>query len=216
MPAVLAPSPEPPVNDGQQLNNLGLDESGVSVNETLFRGMIGSLMYLTASRPDIQFSTCLCARLISGQLANLNLADLYDGLDFEMHLQFVFVGNAFWPNILQVKVSSDMSPKKGYNVMNSPGPSTNPKEIQIEEGLTIVEGDGDMNKLYDIAEKYSLINLYIAHLPKNLAEYYCKNMTLDASDKEVKSKLKSHEKRKLDACFMSHHELIEWEQQEAY
>ncbi|GJT53099.1 hypothetical protein Tco_0988153 [Tanacetum coccineum] len=24
--------------------------------------MIGSLMYLTASRPDIQFSTCLCAR----------------------------------------------------------------------------------------------------------------------------------------------------------
>ncbi|GKC36644.1 retrovirus-related pol polyprotein from transposon TNT 1-94 [Tanacetum coccineum] len=34
---------------------------GVSVNETLFRGMIGSLMYLTASRPNIQFSTCLCA-----------------------------------------------------------------------------------------------------------------------------------------------------------
>ncbi|GKE18123.1 retrovirus-related pol polyprotein from transposon TNT 1-94 [Tanacetum coccineum] len=43
-------------------NNLGPDKSGVSVNETLFRGMIGSLMYLTASRPDIQFSTCLCAR----------------------------------------------------------------------------------------------------------------------------------------------------------
>ncbi|GJV18548.1 retrovirus-related pol polyprotein from transposon TNT 1-94 [Tanacetum coccineum] len=43
-------------------NNLGPDESGVFVNETLFRGMIGSLMYLTASRPDIQFSTCLCAR----------------------------------------------------------------------------------------------------------------------------------------------------------
>ncbi|GJW06291.1 retrovirus-related pol polyprotein from transposon TNT 1-94 [Tanacetum coccineum] len=42
-------------------NNLGPDELGVSVNETQFRGMIGSLMYLTASRPDIQFSTCLCA-----------------------------------------------------------------------------------------------------------------------------------------------------------
>ncbi|GJU16572.1 retrovirus-related pol polyprotein from transposon TNT 1-94 [Tanacetum coccineum] len=38
-------------------NNLGPDESGVSVNNNLFRGMIGSLMYLTASRPDIQFST---------------------------------------------------------------------------------------------------------------------------------------------------------------
>ncbi|GKG10566.1 hypothetical protein Tco_0341966, partial [Tanacetum coccineum] len=43
-------------------NNLGPDLSGKYVNETKYRGMIGSLMYLTASRPDIQFSTCLCAR----------------------------------------------------------------------------------------------------------------------------------------------------------
>ncbi|GJZ78898.1 retrovirus-related pol polyprotein from transposon TNT 1-94 [Tanacetum coccineum] len=43
-------------------NNLNPDESGVSVNEMLFRDMIGSLMYLIASRLDIQFSTCLCAR----------------------------------------------------------------------------------------------------------------------------------------------------------
>nr|GEZ06358.1 retrovirus-related Pol polyprotein from transposon TNT 1-94 [Tanacetum cinerariifolium] len=47
-----------------ELENLrgGPDESCVSVNEILFRGMIGSLMYLIASRPDIQFSTCLYAR----------------------------------------------------------------------------------------------------------------------------------------------------------
>ncbi|GKA74481.1 hypothetical protein Tco_0780783 [Tanacetum coccineum] len=85
----------------------------------------------------------------------------------------------------------------------------------LEEGLTILEGDGDMNKLYDIAEKYGLINLYIAHLSKNLAEYYFKILTLDVSDEEVKSKLKSHEKRKLDSCCMSPHELLEWEEQEA-
>nr|GEV11333.1 putative reverse transcriptase domain-containing protein [Tanacetum cinerariifolium] len=33
-----------------------------AVNETQYRGMIGSLMYLTASRHDLQFSTCLYAR----------------------------------------------------------------------------------------------------------------------------------------------------------
>ncbi|GJR03690.1 hypothetical protein Tco_0526674 [Tanacetum coccineum] len=44
------------------LNNLGPDLVSKSVNETLYRGMIGSLMYLTAIRPDIQFSIVLCAR----------------------------------------------------------------------------------------------------------------------------------------------------------
>ncbi|GJV54906.1 retrovirus-related pol polyprotein from transposon TNT 1-94 [Tanacetum coccineum] len=40
----------------------GPNLSGKAINETQYRGMIGSLMYLTASRPDIQFSTCLYAR----------------------------------------------------------------------------------------------------------------------------------------------------------
>ncbi|GJS99067.1 hypothetical protein Tco_0820237 [Tanacetum coccineum] len=38
------------------------DEEGESVDNTKYRGMIGSLLYLTASRPDIMFSVCLCAR----------------------------------------------------------------------------------------------------------------------------------------------------------
>jgi len=38
------------------------DETGVDVDQTKFRQLIGSLLYLTASRPDIMFSVCLCAR----------------------------------------------------------------------------------------------------------------------------------------------------------
>ncbi|GJV67556.1 retrovirus-related pol polyprotein from transposon TNT 1-94 [Tanacetum coccineum] len=43
-------------------NNLRHDLNGKAINETQYRGMIGSLMYLTTSRPDIQFLTCLCVR----------------------------------------------------------------------------------------------------------------------------------------------------------
>ncbi|CAM8885803.1 unnamed protein product [Rhodiola kirilowii] len=43
-------------------DSLGKDESSLQVDPTLYRGMIGSLLYLTASRPDILFSVCLCAR----------------------------------------------------------------------------------------------------------------------------------------------------------
>ncbi|KAL6328680.1 hypothetical protein AAG906_003365 [Vitis piasezkii] len=41
------------------------DEKGKSINSTMYRGMIGSLLYLTASRLDIMYSVCLCARFQS-------------------------------------------------------------------------------------------------------------------------------------------------------
>ena len=44
---------------------LDQDKSGKNVDITAYRGMIGSLLYLTASRPDIMFATCLCARFQS-------------------------------------------------------------------------------------------------------------------------------------------------------
>ncbi|GKC20513.1 hypothetical protein Tco_1022663 [Tanacetum coccineum] len=38
------------------------DEDGVDVDAHVYMSMIGSLMYLTASRPDIMFAVCACAR----------------------------------------------------------------------------------------------------------------------------------------------------------
>ncbi|XP_070014263.1 uncharacterized mitochondrial protein AtMg00810-like [Nicotiana sylvestris] len=44
---------------------LDMDETGFPVNQTMYRGNIGSLLYLTTSRPDIIFSVGLCARFQS-------------------------------------------------------------------------------------------------------------------------------------------------------
>ncbi|GJU19754.1 putative ribonuclease H-like domain-containing protein [Tanacetum coccineum] len=41
---------------------LNKDEEAEDVDVHLYRSMIGSLMYLTASRPDIMFAVCACAR----------------------------------------------------------------------------------------------------------------------------------------------------------
>nr|GFA74425.1 retrovirus-related Pol polyprotein from transposon TNT 1-94 [Tanacetum cinerariifolium] len=41
---------------------LKLDLVGKPVDRTDYRSMIGSLMYVTSSRPDIMFATCMCAR----------------------------------------------------------------------------------------------------------------------------------------------------------
>ncbi|GKC09340.1 hypothetical protein Tco_1000950 [Tanacetum coccineum] len=49
------------------------DEDGVDVDVHVYRSMIGSLMYLTASRPDIMFVVCACARFqVTPKASHLN------------------------------------------------------------------------------------------------------------------------------------------------
>jgi len=41
---------------------LDLDEKGVSIGQTKYRSLIGSLLYLTDSRPYNMFSVSMCAK----------------------------------------------------------------------------------------------------------------------------------------------------------
>ncbi|GJX39075.1 retrovirus-related pol polyprotein from transposon TNT 1-94 [Tanacetum coccineum] len=43
-------------------SKLDEDTQGKAVDPTHYHGMIGTLMYLTASRPDLTFAVCMCAR----------------------------------------------------------------------------------------------------------------------------------------------------------
>nr|GEX11600.1 retrotransposon protein, putative, unclassified [Tanacetum cinerariifolium] len=49
------------------VDRLKLDEDplGILVDQTRFRSMVGSQMYLTASRPDLVFAVCMCASAIA-------------------------------------------------------------------------------------------------------------------------------------------------------
>ncbi|GJW00465.1 retrovirus-related pol polyprotein from transposon TNT 1-94 [Tanacetum coccineum] len=50
--------------DTPMVDRLKLDEDplGIPVDQTRFRSMVDSLMYLTTSRPDLVFVVCMCAR----------------------------------------------------------------------------------------------------------------------------------------------------------
>ncbi|GKE69347.1 retrovirus-related pol polyprotein from transposon TNT 1-94, partial [Tanacetum coccineum] len=43
-------------------SKLNEDTLGKAIDPTHYRGMVGTLMYLTASRPDLTFDVCMCAR----------------------------------------------------------------------------------------------------------------------------------------------------------
>nr|GFC22187.1 hypothetical protein [Tanacetum cinerariifolium] len=43
-------------------SKLDEDKEGKAIDPSHYHGMIGTLLYLTANRPDLQFSICMCAR----------------------------------------------------------------------------------------------------------------------------------------------------------
>ncbi|GKE66022.1 hypothetical protein Tco_1520183 [Tanacetum coccineum] len=43
-------------------SKLDEDPQGKAVDPTRYRGMIGTLMYLTSNRPDLVFDVCMCAQ----------------------------------------------------------------------------------------------------------------------------------------------------------
>ena len=61
---------------------LDADLHGTPVDPTKYRSMIGSLMYLTASRPDIVFAVYMCSR--------------YQSRPTEKHLNGNLVSEGFW------------------------------------------------------------------------------------------------------------------------
>jgi hypothetical protein len=57
------------INDAKDIStpmgsnrNLSSDASGNMVDQKLYRSMIGSLLYMTTSRPNVMVSVCICAR----------------------------------------------------------------------------------------------------------------------------------------------------------
>ena len=62
--------------------NLDSDASGNMVDQKLYRSMIGSLLYVTASRPDVMFSVCKIPSLtkrksFEGYKENIEVLEAY-------------------------------------------------------------------------------------------------------------------------------------------
>ncbi|GJR02471.1 putative ribonuclease H-like domain-containing protein [Tanacetum coccineum] len=54
---------------------LSKDADGTDVDVHLYRSMIGSLMYLTSSRPDIMFAACACSRFQDSPMDLISYSD---------------------------------------------------------------------------------------------------------------------------------------------
>ncbi|GKC97926.1 hypothetical protein Tco_1168201 [Tanacetum coccineum] len=67
-------------------DKLDLDQNGSLVDATKYHSMIGALMYLTSSRPDIVHATYLCARY-QAKPTEKHLNEIYAGCKEQRNLQ---------------------------------------------------------------------------------------------------------------------------------
>ncbi|GKA68467.1 EEIG1/EHBP1 N-terminal domain-containing protein [Tanacetum coccineum] len=69
----------------------------------------------------------------------------------------------------------------------------------LEKGLTIVENDRDIEKMFDLAKFQRALDVYVCHVPQPiLVDYYFKNLcVVFESDDEVTSIYKGYEKGKV-------------------
>ena len=69
------------------LTKLDMDENSKNFDQKIYRGMIGSLLYLTATRPNIMFSVGLCVRFQSNpKLSHLKNVKEYLGILKELQI----------------------------------------------------------------------------------------------------------------------------------
>jgi hypothetical protein len=53
---------------------LNPDENGEAIDQREYKSMVGSLVYLTTTRSDIQFAVCLCARFQASPCSSHRMA----------------------------------------------------------------------------------------------------------------------------------------------
>nr|GEX75993.1 hypothetical protein [Tanacetum cinerariifolium] len=100
-------------------NKLDLDKNGTPVYAKKYRGMIGALMYLTSSRPDIVHATCLCARYqarpTEKHLKEVKRSFVISEEPMSRHLQEYF----WWNSIVRRKASElVLEETRLYSVVN--------------------------------------------------------------------------------------------------
>ncbi|GKB84015.1 retrovirus-related pol polyprotein from transposon TNT 1-94 [Tanacetum coccineum] len=89
------------------------DENGEEVDVYMYRSMIGSLMYLTSSRPDIMFAVCACARYqVNPKVSHLHVVkrifsiiNTCENDEIAMALSFFLV---LWTNIFAEKAKKSV------------------------------------------------------------------------------------------------------------
>nr|GEU69468.1 retrovirus-related Pol polyprotein from transposon TNT 1-94 [Tanacetum cinerariifolium] len=164
---------------------LKFDLVGKPVDHTDYRSMIGSLMYVTSSRPDIMFATCICARY----QANPNEHHVSAVKRIFPELEFVAVSSCcaqvLWMRtqltnygFFYDKVPIYCDSKSAIAISCNPVQHTRTKHIDVRYHFIKDHVEKGTIELYFIGTEYQLAELLTKSLPEARFKFLVEKLEL--------------------------------------
>ncbi|GJT07508.1 putative reverse transcriptase domain-containing protein [Tanacetum coccineum] len=145
---------------------LKLDLVGKPVDHTDYRSMIGSLMYLTSSRPDIMFATCMCA-LVSDKIMAFD-STAYSG-DAGCCAQVLWMRTQLTDyGFFYDKVPIYCDSKSAIAISCNPVQHTRTKHIDVRYHFIKDHVEKGTIELYFVGTEFQLADLFTKSLSKRM------------------------------------------------
>nr|GEY35419.1 integrase, catalytic region, zinc finger, CCHC-type, peptidase aspartic, catalytic [Tanacetum cinerariifolium] len=170
--------------DTPMVDRLKLDEDplGIPFDHTRFPSMVGSLMYLTASRPDLVFVVCMCAirlRLPKSILKHLNGP-------FRHTKKYVKKCSVFGDKLVswssKKQRSTAISTTKAEYISRS-------KHIDIRHHFIREQVEKGVVELYFVTADYQLVDIFTKALPRERFEFLLSRLGMKSMSPETLKRL---------------------------
>ncbi|GJX23203.1 putative nucleotidyltransferase, ribonuclease H [Tanacetum coccineum] len=147
-------------------NKLDEDLQGKPVDATLYYGMIGSLMYLTSSRPDLIYAVCLCA--------------WYQAKPTEKHLN-ALTDYGFTFN----KIPPYCDNKSAIALCCNNVQHSRAKHIDVRYHFIMEQVENEIVKLYFVRTEYQLANIFTKPLPRERFNFLIEKLGMRSMSPET-------------------------------
>ncbi|GJX85620.1 hypothetical protein Tco_0336394 [Tanacetum coccineum] len=157
-------------------SKLDADLQGKQVDAILYRGMIGPLMYLTSSRPDLIYVVCLCAR--------------YQAKPIEKHLQAMHsqpTDYGFQFNKIPLYSNNKSAIALCYNNVQH----SRAKHIDVRYHFIKEQVDNGIVKLYFVWTEYQLADIFTKPLPIERFNFLFEKLSIRSMSSETLKQLLS-------------------------
>ncbi|GKA15012.1 retrovirus-related pol polyprotein from transposon TNT 1-94 [Tanacetum coccineum] len=168
-------------------SKMDADPQGKEVDPTRYRGMIGSLMYLIASRPNLQFVVCMCARYKLLQTLIMLVVKIPEEVHLEMRSQLTNYGLVF------NKIPMYCDNKSAIALCCNNVQHSRSKHIDIRYHCIKEQVENRVVELYFVRTEYQLADIFTKALGRERLDFLINKLEMRSMSPETLKSLANKE-----------------------